>query len=417
MNFYLRRTTSAIAKSFMQKFFFLLITSVIFLISTKLVLAQDKVNAYFFYGQGCPHCAKEEQFLDQLEKENGSVVIHRYEVWHNFNNSLLLSKIGKELNLDVSGVPVLLVGDKNFVGYLDYETTGAKIKAAIGDYIQYGCDDRVALIISGKEAPSKLTQPEQCADSGNKMPELIKLPLIGSVNTKNLSLPLLTMVIGLADGFNPCSMWTLLFLLSLLLGMVDRKRMWILGSTFIIASAAAYFLYMTAWLNLFLFVGYIMIIRLLIGFVALGSGGYHLYDYYKNRKGGCHVMENEKRKEVFAKLKKLVEQEKFWLAMGGIALLACAVNLVELVCSAGFPAVYTQVLAISHLSKLHYYLYILFYIFFYELEAIVVFLIAMFTMKMKVMSSKYTRWTGLVGGALMVIIGVLLLFRPEWLMF
>lgn len=402
----------------MPKIIKIIIALSFFFISANYAFAQDKVELYFFYGDGCPHCAKEEQLLNQLGRENKDIEIHRYEVWNNYDNSMLLSKLGQELNLDISGVPVLLVGDKSFVGYFNAETTGAQIKTAVDEYIKYGCDDRVGPIINNKNKPAsqKTASSEQCAQ-GNQVSESIKLPFIGNVNIKNLSLPLLTLVVGIADGFNPCAMWTLLFLISLLLGIEDKKRMWILGSAFIAVSGAVYFLFMAAWLNLFLFLGFILAIRIGVGLAALGSGSYHLYDYYKNRKGKCHITENEKRKKIFARLKQIASEEKFWLALAGIIILACAVNLVELVCSAGFPAVYTQVLAISHLSKLQYYSYLFFYILLYMLDDIVIFIIAMLTLRMKALSSKYTRWASLAGGVLMVIIGVLLLFKPGWLMF
>lgn len=400
----------------MIKIFKIIIALSFFFISADFALAQNKVNLYFFYGDGCPHCAKEEQLLNQLEKENENINIYRYEVWNNYENSMLLSKLGRELNLDISGVPALLVGDKSFAGYLNYETTGTRIKSAVADYIEYGCEDKAGAIINNQSRSGQNSNEHgKCAEN-KELPESIKLPLIGEVEMKNFSLPLLTLALGIADGFNPCAMWTLLFLISLLLGMEDKKRMWILGSVFIAVSGAVYFLFMAAWLNLFLFMGFVLAIRIGIGLVALGSGGLHLYDYYKNR-GKCRVSENENRKKVFAKLRQIAAQEKFWLAFAGIFLLACAVNLVELVCSAGLPAVYTQVLALSELSKLQYYGYLLFYILLYMLDDIAIFVIAMLTLRMNAFGSQYARWSGLVGGVLMVIIGVLLLFKPGWLMF
>lgn len=247
--------------------------------------------------------------------------------------------------------------------------------------------------------------------------ESLTLPIIGTIQIANLSLPLLSVVIGLLDGFNPCAMWTLFFLISLLLSMKDKRRMWILGTVFIITSAFVYFLFLSAWLNFFLILGFLFWIRIIVGLVALGAGIYNLRDYYVNREGACKVTGSEKRRKTFDKLKSITHERSFILALGGIILLALAVNLIELVCSAGLPAIYTQILSLNTLSAWQYYSYILIYIFFFMLDDLFVFAVAMITLHAVGIQSKYARFSRLIGGILMLIIGVLLLFKPELLMF
>ena len=247
--------------------------------------------------------------------------------------------------------------------------------------------------------------------------ESLSLPILGTIQTANLSLPVLSIIMGLLDGFNPCAMWTLLFLITLLLGMKDKKRMWILGITFIVASAFIYFLFLTAWLNFFLILGFVFWVRIVIGLIAIGVGIYNLRDYQKNKDGACEVTGNEKRRKTFDKLKNITHEKKFILALGGIILLAFAVNLIELVCSAGLPAIYTQILSISNLSPGQHYSYILIYILFFMIDDLIVFAIAMITLQAVGIQSKYARLSRLIGGILMLIIGGLLLFKPEILMF
>jgi hypothetical protein len=260
------------------------------------------------------------------------------------------------------------------------------------------------------------TVPAVKEDKGG-LPEVLKLPVFGEIKIKNVSLPFLTLAIGLLDGFNPCAMWTLVFLITLLLNMQNRKRMWILGGAFIFVSGFVYFLFMAAWLNFILFVGFISWVRLIIGLVAIGSGIYNLKEYWKNKNAVCVVEKSEEKKQTFDKLRQATQNKNFWLALGGIVLLAAAVNLVELVCSAGFPAIYTQVLTLSHLPAWQYYLYLVGYIFFYMLDDMVVFIIAMVTLRLTGTSNKYTRASYLIGGALMLLLGLLLIFKPKWLMF
>jgi len=326
-------------------------------------------------------------------------------------------------------VPILIIGGDAIVGYRSDEVTGQKIIDKINEFSEFGCNDLVAPILGLSPAINQCVygcdlNDGECkndcdcsADVVKEEAEKINLPIFGEIDQKNISLPVLTILIGGLDGFNPCAMWVLLFLISLLLGMEGRKKMWIFGSVFILSSGAVYFLFLSAWLNLFLFIGFIFWIRLIIAIVALGSGSYHLSEYFKNKKGVCHVTANEDRRKTFDKLKEIINRKNFWFALGGIVLLAAAVNLIELVCSAGFPAVYTQILTLADLPTWQYYSYLFLYVFIFMLDDLFIFVLAMVTLRMQGISSKYTRYSNLIGGILMLIIGLLLLFKPGWLMF
>ena len=393
--------------------FSFLVSSV--LITERVFASESEVKIYFFWGKGCPHCAQEKPFLKKLEQKYPKVKVYDFEIWHNGKNRDLLIKVGKKLNINVSGVPFTVVGERYFVGWYDEKSTGAAIEEAVKCSLRDGCRDVVGELLTTK--PEKKTQEEcKCEKEKSPIPQKIKVPFIGEIETKNLSLPALAVILGGLDGFNPCAMWTLLFLISLLLGMKNRKRMWILGSAFIISSAAVYFLFMAAWLNLLLFVGFIVWVRTTIGLIALGGGIYNLREFSVN-KSGCKVAGDEKRQKVFEKLKAITQKQQFWLALSGIIILAAAVNLVELICSAGFPVVFTQILALSNLTKLQYYFYMLLYIFVFMLDDLFVFLAAMITLQMTGITTKYTRFSHLIGGILMVIIGILLILKPEWLIF
>jgi len=197
----------------------------------------------------------------------------------------------------------------------------------------------------------------------------------------------------------------------------NKKRRWVLGASFIIASAAVYFVFMSAWLNLILFLGFIGLIRILIGLVALMAGGYSFKEFLFNKTTGCKVTNSEKRQKVFEKIRVVINQNSLFLAFGGIVALAFLVNLVELVCSAGLPAIYTQVLALNNLTTWQYYFYILLYILFFMLDDLIVFFVAMLTLELTGLTTKYTRYSKLIGGVLMLIIGFLLIFKPQFLMF
>jgi thiol-disulfide isomerase/thioredoxin len=391
---------------------------IVFFIAKPAFAQEKQVNIYFFWGEGCPHCAREKTFLKQLEKKYPQVKVLDYETWGNSDNRKLLTEVGKKLNVNISGVPFTVVGEKHFTGWLSEATTGKDIENAVLCVLNDECSDIVGGILIPQQIEEQKDEPCECEEEQNSaIPSELKLPVIGQVNPRNFSLPVLTIVLGGLDGFNPCAMWTLLFLISLLLGMKDKKRRWILGTAFIVASAFVYFLFMAAWLNLLLFVGFIVWVRILIGLVALGGGGYNLKEFFVNRDSGCKVTGGEKRQAVFEKLKNISHQKQFLIALGGVVLLAFAVNLVELICSAGLPVIFTQILTLSNLAKWQYYAYMLLYIFIFMLDDLIIFFMAMITLEMTGISTKYSRASHLIGGILMLIVGLLLIFRPELLMF
>jgi len=361
--------------------------------------AQEALPVYLtlFYGDGCPHCAKEEAYLSKLEKEFPSLKVRKLEVWHNQDNVKIMEETGKKLNIQITGVPLTLIGNKVISGYLNDQTTGQQIKKIIQQHLITGCADIVG------DIDGNISCEEKDAS------DIINLPLFGEVNFKSWSLPILTIVIGSIDGFNPCAMWVLLFLISLLLGMENRRKMWVLGFTFILTSALVYFFFLAAWLNLFLFLSYVTIIRSAIGVVAVVSGGYHLKEWWFNRNATCRATSQEKREKIMSRLRWVTEQKVFWLALIGIIVVAVAVNMVEVVCSAGLPAIYTQILAGANLSTPIYYLYLLLYILFYMIDDLIVFMIAMTTLQAFGISNKYTHWTNLFGGIIILILGLLLI--------
>jgi thiol-disulfide isomerase/thioredoxin len=377
-----------------------------------LASAGDKpVNVYLFWTEGCPHCRHEKEFLAALERRDQAVKVVALEVSARRENRELFRQVGTLLQADISGVPFTVIGNQYVIGWQDEATTGRAIESAIREARHRGAPDVVAGLLT-TPAPT----PSQRADKPT-VPETLTLPVFGSVNLKHLSLGALTVIIGALDGFNPCAMWVLIFLINLLLRMEDRRKMWILGSAFIIASGSVYFLFMTAWLNILIFLGFIFWIRVIIGLVALLAGGYNLKEYWTDTSGACTLSQGVRRQRTMDRLKAVISTRKFWLALGGIVLLAFLVNTVELICSAGFPVVYLQILSLTPMPFWQYYLYLLLYIVIFMLDDIIVFVVAMFTLQLMGVTTRYKRFSNLIGGVLMVLIGILLLVKPGWLMF
>jgi glutaredoxin len=384
-------------------------------------IADSPTTLHLFWSKGCPHCAKEKEFLNKIAPKYQSLIVKDYEVSGDQANARLLSQTGQALQTEVSGVPFTVIGDKHITGYFNDESTGQTIESLIQESLTNPSRDAVGDILSASEEesnnPAANTKSQNTPNSAQLTDINFSLPVVGTISAETFSLPFLTIIIAFLDGFNPCAMWILIFLISLLLNMQDRRRMWFLGGTFIMASSVVYFLFLTAWLNFFLLVGFISWIRLLIGLFAIGVGIYQLRAVWQNPDGGCKVVDGSKRKVWLERMKSVVSEQRLWLAMGGMIALAAAVNMVELVCSAGLPAIYTQVLSLSELPAWQYYAYLLLYILIFMLDDLLIFFLAMTTLRTVGIEGKYAKYSHLIGGIIILILGILLVFKPEWLMF
>lgn len=372
---------------------------------------QASVNIYFFHATGCPHCATEANFLAKLKAKLGDKInIYAFEITEHPGNATLYQEFAQAYGISSAGfsTPSTYIGERNIIGYYNDTYTGKEIENIINQCLQLGCEDIGAPLVFGGE--KKQVGNEVLGDKVN-------LPGVGEIDVKNTSLFFTTLVIGALDGFNPCAMWVLIFLISLLLSVQSTARRWTLGIAFIIASGAVYFLFMAAWLNLFLFIGYLFVVRLIIGILAVGFGIYNLNKFIKNKTGTCEVTQSESRQNILEKIKNVALNKRIIPALFGIIILAGVVNLIELACSAGFPAIYTKILAANELSKVSYYLYLLLYIFIFMLDDIIVFIVAMVTLKLTGVDSKYAKYSNLIGGLIILILGILLVIKPEWLMF
>lgn len=363
-----------------------------------------------FWVKGCPHCAREIHFLRSLQAEQADLRVRSLEITADHANHALFMDVVSRLDISEPAVPLTLVGNQVWMGYADEVSSGRQLRERIDACRREICPDIVGDLLARK-TPGPTIAERVAA------PQRMTLPMIGEVRLQSLTLPVLTVMLGALDGFNPCAMWTLVFLIGLLLGMQDRLRMWVLGSAFIAGSALVYFLFMAAWLNLMLFIGAMLIVRVAIGLIAIGAGGYYLRQYFTRADEVCAVTAPEQRQRVFQKLKLLAQEGSFMAALGGILLLAFLVNLVELLCSAGIPAIYTQILAMHDLPAWQYYGYLGLYILVFMADDLLVFMLAMVTLKASGLGGRYAHYSHLVGGVLLLLIGVLMLLRPDILLF
>jgi hypothetical protein len=235
----------------------------------------------------------------------------------------------------------------------------------------------------------------------------IDIPFVGRINTSSLSLPVLTVVLGCLDSFNPCSFFILLFLLNLLIYVRSRKRMLLVGGIFIFFSGFFYFLFMFVLFNsLLVLSSYIGFISVSAGIVALSIGFINIKDFFF-QKGPSLSIPEHKKPSIYKKMRNLVKTTHFPALIGGTVFLAVTVNFYELLCTLGFPLVFTNRLTFYSLSYVEYYAYIFLYNVVYVIPLAILLLIFIFTLG----RMKLSEWQGqklkLLSGIMVSTFGVL----------
>jgi len=389
------RITNFLKKTFQDAFKRYLIISLIVLGIVVGITSQGAARPtegfqfHFFYLPGCDHCEAQEPFNERLRATYG-INITRHDATQPAEYALL-SQMLKERDIEYEpDFPITIFGNQVFGGWESEEISGRAIEMALQQCLAGDCPPPIG---GGDEG------------SGGK----ITIPIFGEIDPADYSLGALAIILGLVDGFNPCAMWVLVYLISIVATLRDRKRIWLLCGSFVLASGILYFLFMTAWLNAYLFIGYVKPVTVVVALVALG-GGVLLMREFAHTKGAivCEVTDEESRKKTMSRIQNIVASPLTVGTIIGIVVLAFTVNSIEFVCSAAIPAVFTQVLALRALPALQYYAYILLYDLFFMLDDIVVFGSAAFAMTSG-LGERYAKYTRPVGGTILIALGILLL--------
>lgn len=348
------------------------------------------LTLWFFWGVGCQHCEDARLFLEQLKRERPRLEVEAIEVRKDpAGRERFIDTMGR-LGASASGVPTFVVGDRYIVGF----TRGVS-------------ELQLSQLVAGTGEPSSAPAP---ADS-----DAVQTKWFGRLSASELGLPLFTLALGLLDGFNPCAMWVLVFLLAMLAGQRDRTRMALTAGTFVVVSGVVYFAFMAAWLSVFLVVGMARKAQLVLGGVALGIGALNAKDFFASGRGPSLSIPRAAKPGIYARVRQVLQEHTLSQSMLGVAVLAVLVNFVELLCTAGLPAIYTSVLARHELSMAGRLAYIGLYNLAYIADDSVMVTLAVVTLSRRRLAEKAGRWLKLMSAVVMLVLGSLLLFRPEWL--
>jgi len=357
----------------------------------------EEVKLYFFWGEGCPHCAKAKPFLDELSRKFPALKVCSYEVYEHRENVDLLMAMARERGKEATSVPTVIIGERMIAGF--NEDKAAAIEAEV----------RTLCALLSRDS----AQPIAAIPRGDS--ESVTLPLFGRIDPADTSLPVFTAVIAILDSFNPCAFFVLLFLLSLLVHAHSRVRMVIIGGTFVFFSGLIYFIFMAAWLNIFLLAGTLNAVTIAAGVIAVIVAGINIKDFFYFERGVSLTIPEEKKPKLFERMRSLVRADSLPSMLTGTVVLAVAANSYELLCTAGFPMVFTRVLTLSDLSRSTYYLYLVYYNLVYVVPLAII--VGIFTATLG--SRKLSEWQGrvlkLLSGVMMLMLGGVILYRPALL--
>ena len=367
--------------------------------------------------EGCVHCTDEEAYLRELSDRRGDLEIRIYDAEAPDGKALF------DLVTAVEGIskatPITAVGGTIIQGFESEETTGRRIEALLDANPDSGGFEEILTASSDwsveKEAGSTCETGDVCRMPGGD-PVFVSLPFVGAFDVSQYSLPTLAAVLGFVDGFNPCALWVLVTFLLVLIQIGDRMKMFLVAGLFILTEAIMYYLILNIWFSAWDFIGLDRIVTPVVGLLALGGGVFFLYEW-KYKGGTCSVTNVGQRAAIASKVKDLATKPVTWVTIGGIILLAFSVNIIEFACSVGIPQAFTKILEINGLEFLPRQGLMLLYTLAYMIDDLIVFGIALAGAAQLGKTQMYAKWCNFFGGILMILLGLLLIFRPEKLLF
>ena len=337
-----------------------------------------------FVREGCPHCADAKAFLPAFSRERPSLRI----VYRSLDDDAAalddLVRHSRRAGIWPPGVPTFVYDGRVVAGFESAERSGPELAA----------------LVEGRFAPV----------------ETIETGLFGTLSVSRLGLPLFTVAVGLLDGFNPCAMWVLLFLLSMLVRLQDRKRMALIAGTFLLVSGAVYYAFMAAWLNVFLLVGMSTFLRVALGGAALAIGAINVKDFLRPAYGFSLSIPASAKPGIYARVRAVMQAGTLAPALTAVVALAVVVNFIELLCTAGLPAMYTAILTQHDLAPSAHYAYLGLYIVAYMADDSLMVATAVVALSSRKLTEHAGRWLKLASGALMLALGATMILRPEWLL-
>jgi thiol-disulfide isomerase/thioredoxin len=349
------------------------------------------VTLWFFWSQKCPHCRDAHPHIEKLPEQLPWVKLKSYRLDGHPENVAIYQWIAGELGQQARSVPAFIFCGEMHVGW-DSE---GMVKQALVDGLNR-CRN-------GQTTKQTATQ------------QAVKLPLLGEFNPEKWPIAVFTIAIAGMDSFNPCAFFVLMFLLSLLVHAGSKTRMFMIGSFFILVSGMVYFASMAAWLNLFSVVGHLALVTTIAGTIAVTIAVINIKDYFLFKQGVSLSISDKQRSKLMRRMRELISADSLPTMLAATFTLAIFANLYELLCTAGFPMVYTRYLTLNQLPTIEYYLYLLLYNVIYVIPLLLIMVIFVMTFGQRKLQENEGRVLKLLSGLMMLALGAVLILDPELL--
>jgi hypothetical protein len=374
------------------------------------------VPVYFFWGEGCPHCASQKVFHEQLLADHPNVVVHAYEVFDAPENRPLMEAMAAAYGRPVTGVPMTFIGDEVWVGYTD--AYGRQMRDAVARYETYAAPDPVDRVAPDLRerfvpTPAPAAPPPPAGPSGATT---IDVPLLGAIDVGSRALWLSTALIALVDGFNPCSLWVLALLLAVVINTKSRRRVLLVGLTFLVVTSAVYGLFIAGLFSIFSYVSFLGWIRVLVAAIALAFALVNLKDYFAYKQGFSLTIDDAQKPGIYKGIRGVMSARASLPAtLAATAGMALGVTLVELPCTAGLPVLWTTLVADAGVGAGAFALLLVLYMLIFLLDELLIFGAVVVTMRAARIEEREGRVLKLVGGAVMLALALVMLVRPTLL--
>jgi thiol-disulfide isomerase/thioredoxin len=361
---------------------------------------QIHVNLSFFWSKKCPHCREAVPFVERLDKKHEWLTVYSRELTEHPENVDQYIAIAAQLGQEARSVPAFLWCGNMLVGYDNPDNMGKFLEQELLKCYEW------------LKSNSEQSKPEAASILDNPV---VTIPILGTLSLNDYSLPAYTIILAGLDAFNPCAFFVLLFLLSLMVHAKSRKRMFIVGGIFVLFSGIRYFLFMTAWLNVFLMMGKINTITIAAGLLAVAIAVINIKDYFWFKQGVSLSIPDSARPTLYQRTRKLVAAGSMPAMIMATVGLATFANLYEFLCTAGFPMVFTRILTMEELPTITYYLYLGLYNIIYVIPLLVIVVVFTMTFGVKKLQEEQGRQLKLLSGMMMLLLGLVLVFVPNWL--
>ncbi|MCB0941214.1 MAG: thioredoxin family protein [Mycobacterium sp.] len=365
------------------------------------------VTLYFFWAEGCPHCAAAKPTLADFEKRHHRLTVRAFEVTGSAENRQLFSEMAAKFGIRLPAVPTFFLGDRYWVGYTE-STTPGQLDMAIVRCLSTGCPDAGAGVLepgpSGAPLPALPPTPT----------DVISLPLIGDVDVGTHSLAVTTALIAAVDGFNPCSLWVLSILLALTLRTGSRRTIAVIGLVYIFVTALVYALFIGGLFSVFSIVTVTPWVRVVVALFATGFAVINIKDFFWFRKGVSLTIPESGKPVIYQRIRGVLSVADSMPAMiAATVVLAAGVSFVELACTAGFPILWTNIMAADEVSLTLFILLLALYMLIYQIDELAIFGVALVTLHSSRVQESQGRLLKLIGGMLMLSLAVVMLFKPS----